>query len=108
MFYANYTPAKVIGNADVYGSTDTSSYRMAMPYNMSEDGNINSISIYHEGGSGDCLLAVYTDDGYGEPDYRIAITESTAINSTAGFQTIELTEPLSGRIRLKQFCILCI
>jgi RHS repeat-associated protein len=60
---------------------------------MSEDGVINSISIYHNGGSGNMLLAVYSDDD-GEPYYRSAITESKAVNSTAGWQTVELTQYL--------------
>ena len=46
-------------------------------------GVINSISIYHNGGSGNMLLAVYSDDD-GQPYYRMAITESKAVNSTAG------------------------
>jgi L-aminopeptidase/D-esterase-like protein len=29
---------------------------------MTEDGMIHNVSIYHNGGSGDMLLAVYTDD----------------------------------------------
>ena len=59
---------------------------------MTEDGYIHSISIYHNGGSGDMLLAVYSDDE-GEPDVLVSVTEETAVNSNAGWQTIELPGP---------------
>ena len=39
------------------------------------------------------LLGIY-NDGDDEPYYCVAVTESTAVNSTAGWQTIELTEPI--------------
>jgi hypothetical protein len=91
--YADYIPTKAIGNTEVYATIFGNTDRRAMPFTMTEDGIMNSISIYHEGGSGDCLLAVYSDDS-GSPDYRLAVTESTAINSTAGWQTIELKEPV--------------
>ena len=77
----------------MYSSSDTAANRTAVPYTMTEDGVINSISIYHDGGSGDMLLAVYSDNE-GEPYYRMAVTAETAVNSTAGWQTIELTELL--------------
>ena len=57
---------------------------------MPEDGSIQSISIYHEGGSGDMLLAVYSDVN-DLPGQRLAITEETSIHSYQGWQTVKLT-----------------
>ena len=91
--YADYIPVAIEGNTTVYSSSDTSANRTAVPYTMTEDGVINSISIYHNGGSGDMFLAVYSDDE-GEPYYRMAVTESKAVNSTAGWQTVELTNSI--------------
>ena len=53
--YADYIPVAIEGNTSVYSSSDTSANRTAVPYTMSEDGVINSISIYHNGGSGNML-----------------------------------------------------
>jgi hypothetical protein len=80
--YADYIPIKIAGNTSVYSSTDTSEYRMAVPYTMTENGVINSISIYHNGDSGDCILAVYSDYE-GEPAVRLATTDAKAVNSAA-------------------------
>jgi hypothetical protein len=60
---------------------------------MTENGVINSISIYHNGGPGDLLLAVYSDYE-GAPASRLAATDVRAVNAAAGWQTIELTETL--------------
>ena len=90
--YATYTVTKGIGNATVFSSVTTSASRRAMPYTMPESGTIQSISIYHEGGSGDVLLGVYTGDS--APNTRIGVTPATAINGIAGWQTVNLIEPV--------------
>jgi len=64
-----------------------------MPFTMSESGTIQSVSIYHEGGTGNLILAVY-DDSSGLPNTRLGVTESTPINGSAGWQTVELTSPV--------------
>ncbi len=84
--YANYTPTGVLGNNERFDGTNDNYDRRAAIYEVPEDGEIHSISIFHEGGSGDMLLAVYSDDN-NEPDQRLAVTASTPIKSNAGWQT---------------------
>ena len=86
----NTTP----GNTEVYGSTTTVPNRRAMPVTFSEAGNINSISIYHEGGTGQVLLGVYSDDS-GSPGSLLGVTQATTIHSTAGWQTVSLLSPVT-------------
>jgi len=74
----------MFGNTQVFSSTTTVADRRAMPYTMPEKGNIQSICIYHEGGTGNLLLAVYNDNGSGKPGTRLG----------AGWQTVELTSPV--------------
>ncbi|MHC4560980.1 MAG: S8 family serine peptidase [Planctomycetota bacterium] len=95
--------ASVIGNTNVFAYMTTVANRRAAPYTMPEAGTIKSISrtiksisMYHEGGSGNVLLAVYGDDGSGYPGSLIAVTPSTPVNSSAGWQTVELTSPVEA------------
>ena len=83
--YADYIPIKVLGDTGVFDISDANSQRMAMPYTMTEDGFINSISIYHNGGSDDMLLGVYSDYE-GGPNDLLAVTAQTAVQSNAGWQ----------------------
>jgi hypothetical protein len=78
-----------VGNDTVFGSTSTSGYRRAMPFTMPENGVITSVTMYHTGGSGDMILAVY--DGASTPQARLAVTAETAVNGSTGWQTINLT-----------------
>jgi len=64
-----------------------------MPFVLPEDGTIQSISIYHDGGSGGLLMGVYSDVN-GLPDQRLAVTEETEIHSYEGWQTVILTTPV--------------
>jgi len=82
-----------VGNTQVFSSTTTDANRRAMPFTMSENGTIQSVSIYHEGGTGNLILAVY-DDSSGLPNTRLGVTQSTSINGSAGWQTVELTSPV--------------
>ncbi|MHC4560979.1 MAG: hypothetical protein ACYS80_27165, partial [Planctomycetota bacterium] len=84
----------VVGNTDVFPYVTTEANRRAVPYTMSEDGTIESISMYHEGGSGNVLLAVYEDDGSGYPASLIAVTPSTPVNGSVGWQAIDLPVPV--------------
>jgi hypothetical protein len=81
-----------VGNETVFSSRTTLGERRAMPFTMPEDGTIESVTIYHEGGSGKMILAVY--DGQTLPDNRLAVTAQTAVQGFAGWQTIELTTPV--------------
>jgi Zn-dependent metalloprotease len=80
-----------VGYTDIFGSTSTSANRRAMPFTMPENGNIGCVTIYHNGGSGSMILGVY--DGEGAPGGRLHFTPTTAINSSAGWQTICLPSP---------------
>jgi len=96
--YATYTPAggptyKNVGNTTVFGSTSTAANRRAMPFTMPENGTIESITMYHTGGSGNMILGVY--DGASLPANRLAVTASTALSGSTGWQTINLTSPVS-------------
>jgi hypothetical protein len=87
--YANYTtPECTFGYKDVFESTSYSANRRAMPFTMPKDGTIQSITMYHNGGSGSMILAVY--DGEGSPQNRLAVTPSTAVRGSTGWQTIDL------------------
>jgi uncharacterized repeat protein (TIGR02543 family) len=95
--YATYAPSggptyNNVGYTTVFGSTSSAANRRAIPFTMPEDGTIESITMYHSGGSGDMILAVY--NGEGTPQSRIAITPTTAVGSTTGWQTINLTSPV--------------
>ena len=97
--YCNYTSggssiAGTLGHTEVYGSTTTVPNRRAMPVTFSETGNINSISVYHEGGTGRVLLGVYSDDS-DSPGSLLGVTQATTINSTAGWQTVSLMSPVA-------------
>jgi uncharacterized repeat protein (TIGR02543 family) len=78
-----------VGNNQVFGSTSTSANRRAMPFTMPEDGTISSVTMYHTGGSGSMILAVY--DGEGTPQNRLGVSPSTAVSGSTGWQTISLT-----------------
>jgi hypothetical protein len=82
-----------VGITDVYSSTSTSANRRAMPFTMTENGTITSVTMYHTGGSGSMILAVY--DGSSTPQNRIAVTPTTAASGTTGWQTINLTTPVA-------------
>jgi hypothetical protein len=64
-----------------------------MPFTMPENGTITSVTMYHTGGSGSMILAVY--DGEGTPQNRLAVTATTAVSGTTGWQTINLTSPVA-------------
>ncbi|MHC4737300.1 MAG: DNRLRE domain-containing protein [Planctomycetota bacterium] len=81
--------ATTVGNTTIFGSSTTTANRRAAPYTMPADGTIQSVTMYHTGGSDDMILGVYT--GSTDPNDRIAVTAQTAVNATTGWQTIDLT-----------------
>ncbi len=93
--YCNYTSVELgtQGITEVYTSSTSWANRRAVPVTFDEAGEIESISIYHNGGTGDVLLAVYSDQD-GTISNLLGVSESTAIDSSAGWQTISLTEPV--------------
>jgi hypothetical protein len=93
--YCTYThdTVTILGNTEVYSSTNAVTYRRAMPVTFTEAGEINSISIYHNGGIGNLLIGVYSDQN-GQPSSLLTVTNSTTVNYNEGWQTISLTNPL--------------
>ncbi len=88
------TTTKTVGNKTVFSGTTSLQIRRAVPYTMPEAGQLRSITIYHDAGSGQVLLGVYADSS-GKPGTRIAVTSSTAVSSAAGWQTVALQSPVS-------------
>lgn len=86
--------SRLIGNVNIYNSTTTSANRRAMQVTFPESGTIQSISIYHNGGSGSMLLGVY-GDASGVPGSRIGVTSVVPVNSGAGWQTVDLGGPVA-------------
>ncbi len=97
--YCTYTPGEEIvtdkvGYTDIYKDVSKLNNRRAMPVTFSESGSITSISFYHEGGDGDVLLGVYSNEG-GNPGDLLGVTPSTGVKSTEGWQTISLQNTVS-------------
>jgi hypothetical protein len=88
--YASYLGGdyKTVGSIVEYGNTSTQPYRRAMPFTMPEDGSVTSVAIYHNGGTGSMILAVY--EGEDSPQNRLGITEITPVSGTPGWQKIDL------------------
>jgi hypothetical protein len=84
----------VIGNTEVFDLTSTSANRRAQSVTVGESGEIQSISIYHNGGTGNLLLGVYSDAS-GSPESLLGVTPSTAINASEGWQAVSLS--LAGK-----------
>jgi hypothetical protein len=83
-----------IGNKAVFGLVSSSTVRRAMPVTFTEAGQIQSISVYHNAGSGNVILGVYSDVS-GFPSVLLGVTPSTAVRATAGWQTVTLTTPVT-------------
>ena len=66
----------------------------AMPFEVHEDGWLQSISIYHNPGEGHMLLGVY-EDQQGRPGRLLAQTPKTVVSAEKGWQTVALTHNLS-------------
>jgi len=61
---------------------------------MSQAGDLQSVSLYHQPGTGLMLLAVYADVG-GKPGSLLGVTNATAVSRTQGWQTVALPSPIS-------------
>lgn len=82
-----------VGHKEVFSTSSTNSKLTAQPITMPTAGKLQSISIYHNSGSGQMLLGVFEGDSL--PTNRLAITASTGVSATAGWQTVSLPAPLS-------------
>jgi Zn-dependent metalloprotease len=85
-------PPPSVGNTEIFGSRSISANRRAMPFTMPETGTVSSVTMYHDAGTGSMILGVY--DGEGMPANRIGVTPTTPLNPTAGWQTIDLINPV--------------
>ncbi len=88
------TTLYTIGITTIGGSNSTHTTRRAMPYKMTENGILQSISFHIEGGTGDVQLGVYADNN-GAPGSRLGSTSITPVRSTRGWQTISLQNPVT-------------
>jgi hypothetical protein len=79
-----------LGYTETFSSASSSTVRRAIPVTFNESGQIQSISVYHNAGSGNVILGVYSDAG-GKPSALLGATPSTAVRTTAGWQTVTLT-----------------
>lgn len=80
-----------VGYTEVFPDISTSPNRRAVPYVIDRDGWITGIRIYHEGGSGHLLGAVYADDGTGRPGAMLDCSAfPILVNPLAGWQMISL------------------
>ena len=86
-------PSTTAGNTVVYGSTSILNNRRAIPVTMTESGTITSISIYHNAGSGNVILGVYSTQS-GRPSAKLGVTASTPVSNVTGWQTITLDNPV--------------
>jgi parallel beta-helix repeat protein len=88
------TYSGVEGNTEVFTGTTTAGNRRAIPVTFNESGSIESLSVYHNGGNGNMLLGVYSDQN-GTPASLLGLTSATAVNSAEGWQTVSLSNPVS-------------
>jgi hypothetical protein len=88
------TTTETAGITDVYESTSTTANRRAVPVVISEDGTIQSISMYHNGGTGNVLLGVYSDQS-GSPSAKLGATIPTVVSAGEGWQTVTLENPVN-------------
>jgi uncharacterized protein YjdB len=92
------TPAEPVGGStlghdEIYDIISTYDRRRAMPVGMPESGDIQSITIYHEGGNGGLIMGVYADDS-GQPGQRLGLTNTAVVNTQPGWQTVGLNAPV--------------
>jgi hypothetical protein len=83
-----------LGNIDVFNYVAYDNNLRAMPVRFTQNSTVNSISIYHEGGTGSMLLGVYADQT-GSPSSRLESTQTTLVNSNEGWQTVALSTPVN-------------
>lgn len=85
---------KTIGITSVFANRTSTTIRRAIPVTFTENGTIQSVSVNHNAGSGNVMLAVYSDQA-GFPSSILGVTSSTTVTATAGWQTISLINPVT-------------
>jgi len=94
-FIETNTTTKIVGHFVVFPRISTTRNLIAVPFAMPENGTINSITMFHLGGTGRMILGVY--DGEDSPRNRLGLTPETTVNSSDGWQTVNLASPASIR-----------
>lgn len=82
------------GYKTVFSYTNNNANLRAIPVNFSQKATVLNISIYHNGGTGDAIMAVYNDSN-GKPGSLIGITPATKINGISGWQSFQLSNPVT-------------
>jgi hypothetical protein len=76
------------GIVDVFPGVSSTALRRAQKI-ICPVGYIESASMYHNGGTGNFILAAYTDNA-GKPDVLLGKSASIPINASAGWQTLPM------------------
>ncbi len=92
-FVPSITALKKTGYDEVYPYQTYRDLRSSQRTSMPEDGIIQKISMYHGAGSGSLVYAIY-EDADGVPGSLLGKTSYTPVNSTAGWQEVDLETPV--------------
>jgi hypothetical protein len=84
----------LIGYTDILSMKVHSCYRRAQQVTIPDDGNIESITMYHGPGEGNLLFGVYADNG-NTPGNLLASTPVSANSPSLGWQTVALSSQLT-------------
>lgn len=86
-----------VGNITLYTITNTSISRQAHQFTMPQNGQITSISMYHNAASSSykTQFGIYANGTNNLPGSKLAATAKTAMQTTAGWQTINLVTPIA-------------
>ena len=87
------TTSQKLGNSEVFTQSASSANVRAIPVISSKEGTIESVSIYHNGGTGNMQLAVFADEN-GSPGNLLGATRTTPVEAIEGWQTIDLSVPV--------------
>jgi hypothetical protein len=90
----------VTGYRNKFSSRTSNSGRRAVQVPVFVSGVITSLSMYHDGGNGQMLLAVYADGDH-VPGKKLGTTAPTAVSATTGWQTIDMIKPVTVTAKTK-------
>jgi parallel beta-helix repeat protein len=78
-----------------FALASTMQARRAISVTIPDNAQILSTSFFHSTGSGNVLMAIYADDGSGNPTTLLGTTAATAVTTAAGWQKINLISPVT-------------
>ena len=84
----------ILGYDIVLPEFNTTTWTAYSPVIAGENGDIQSLSIYHAGGNGNLLMGVYSDVS-NDSITRLGVTAATPVNAEEGWQTVNLLTPVS-------------